>query len=244
MRFPITTLRRLLETRAVKDFLGVEVKEITQTAPEKLTGLKITKGVLHPTYKVRESKTYYVQNLSAQDREFIVDHLVRADWALLDKKDDVLKRGPDVFRFNLKVDAGKTDSKEIVEERVIKDKVLHLKELTEGKIKELLNSSVPSAEVKAGLSKAMDLRSKLATSQKQLAELKEQLKSLSDDQSRLRENLKIIPQTAEPYKKFLQKFVDQETEIESFQKQIRQLEATVQTQTRELEVFIAALNAE
>ena len=88
------------------------------------------------------------------------------------------------------------------------------------------------------------MNTKLAETAKNLAEQEKQLKLLSDDQARLRENLKIIPQTSEPYKKFLDKFVSQEGEIEGYQKQIRQLQATVQQQQRELDVFIAALTVE
>ncbi len=224
--------------------LGIEVKEVTKVAKDKLTGLRIQKGVLHPTYKMRESKTYLVQNLSSQDREFVVDHVVRPEWVLLGAADEVVKRGPEVFRFTIDAAKGKTASKEIVEELTIKDRVLSLKDLSENMLKEFLTSPVVSAEVKAGLAKWHGLSEKLAESQKQLAEVEKQLKTLSDDQSRLRSNLQIIPQTAEPYKKFLQKFVDQESEIEGFQRQIRQLQSAVQTQQRELTMFIAALNAE
>ena len=43
---------------------------------------------------------------------------------------------------------------------------------------------------------------------------------------------------------FLQKFVDQETEIEGFQRQIRQLETTVRDQQKEYDTLIATLAAE
>ena len=62
------------------------------------------------------------------------------------------------------------------------------------------------------------------------------MQQLSTDQSRLRENLKIIPQTSEPYKKFLEKFVAQESAIEAYQKQIRESQTAVQQQTREIDV--------
>ena len=61
---------------------------------------------------------------------------------------------------------------------------------------------------------------------------------------RLRENLKIIPQSSEPFKKLLDKFLSQETEIENFQKQIRQLQTALQTRQRNFETFVAGLTVE
>src|SRR5581483_9952677 len=223
--------------------LGIEVKQITQAQPEKLHALKIVKGIVIPTQKVRESKTYFVQNLSEQARNFTVDHIVRPDWVRLDPQGDS-QRGPGVFRFTLEVPAGKTANKEVLEERTFPEKGKSVKELTETKIREYLGSPVPSAEVKAGLSKALALNLVLTESQRKLAELEKQLKSLSDDQARLRENLRIIPQTSEAYKQFLEKFVLQESQIDTYQKQIRDLQVSVQTQQKEYELFVSNLTAD
>src|SRR5207248_5161346 len=106
------------------------------------------------------------------------------------------------------------------------------------------NNPATSADVKAGLAKALELARKVAETTKQLSAVEKQLDLLSKDQARLRENLKIIPTTSEHYKKFLEKFVGQETRIETLQNQIAQLQATLQTQEREYEVFVTTLNAE
>ena len=67
---------------------------------------------------------------------------------------------------------------------------------------------------------------------------------LTEDQARMRENLNIIPQSSEHFKKFLEKFVGQETQIEGLQKQLREVQTSVQQSQRDYEVFIANLNAE
>ncbi len=67
---------------------------------------------------------------------------------------------------------------------------------------------------------------------------------MAKDQARLRENLKIIPMTSEHYKQFLEKFVNQETRIDTFQTQIQQLQAALQTQERAYEAFVTTLTAE
>jgi hypothetical protein len=222
--------------------LGIEVKPVTVTTAPRLVDLKIKKGVLYPKFKVRETKTYFVQNLSGDKRVFTVDHVVRPEWRRLD--DDQEQAGPAVFRFQLEVHAGKTGNKTIVEEHTRQDTMPGIKEVPETKLREFLADPAPSADVKAGLTKALNLSGKLIEQKHQLDETTKELKALSDDQARLRSNLAIIPQSAEPYKQFLQKFVRQESEIDTFQRQIRELQTAVQKQQKEYDGFVAGLNAE
>ncbi len=223
---------------------GISVKYLVQADPEKLKALRIQKGFIMPTLKVRESKTYFVQNFSDVAREFTVDHIVPAGWIRLAGDGSVLQRGPDVFHFTLKTKVSETAKKEVTEERTFEQKGALVKDLSEEKLSEYLASPVPSPAVKAALAKVLGMNTKLAETGRNLAEQEKQLKQLSDDQARLRENLKIIPQNAEPYKKFLDKFVNQEGEIEGYQKEIRQIQAALQKQQRERDVFIGALTVE
>lgn len=237
----------LVTPKDVKPFyavgLGIEVKQVVNTDEEKLTELKIVKGNLYPRLKVRQTTAYYVQNLSDQERHFVVDHVVRPEWVLLGKE-GIAKRGPDVFRFTLEAKAGKTADKEVIEEKTHLGKIQSVKDAPELKLQEYLASPVPSGDVKSALTRYIDLAGKLHDNQHKLKETDKQLQALSTDQSRLRENLKIIPQTSEPYKKFLEKFVTQEAEIDGLQKQIRQLQGSVQSQEKEVARLLANMNAE
>ncbi|MBM4069697.1 MAG: DUF4139 domain-containing protein [Planctomycetes bacterium] len=222
--------------------LGIEVKQVVQTDEPKLTELKIVKGNLYPRMKVRETTAYYVQNLSDQERKFVVDHVVRPEWALLGQ-DGIAKRGPDVFRFTLEAKAGKTADRQVVEEKILASKAQSVKDTRELTLQEYLASPIASGDVKAALNRYIDLSGKLRDNQHKLKEADKQLTALSTDQSRLRENLKIIPQTSEPYKKFLEKIVTQETEIDTLQRQIRQLQGSVQSQEKEVAKLLASMNA-
>jgi hypothetical protein len=223
--------------------LGIEVKQVLKRHEEKLVSLKIQKGIATPTLQTRESKVYYVQNLSDQDRDFTVDHIIRPDWARLGENGDK-QAGPGVYRFTLHVAKGKTGNQEIDEETIATAKGTSLKDLSEIKIREYINNSATSAAVRAGLTKLLELASKVADTGKQLGSQEKQLDALSKDQARLRENLKIIPTTSEHYKKFLEKFVSQEARIETLQNQVQELQAALQNHERVYEGFVTTLNAE
>lgn len=223
--------------------MGIEVKPVLHRSEDKLIGLKIKKGQVTAKHRQKESKTYFVQNLSDQDCTFTVDHIVRPDWVrLVDKGQE--QKGPAVFRFELKVAQGKTGTQDIEEERTFEQKPVYLKEVTPQQIKLWLNTAVPSDAVKAGFTKYLTLSDQVKETREKLDQTNSELTRLEKDQSRLRENLKIIPQSQDAYKKFLDKFVAQETRIEELQQRIRDTQATLEAQTRTLDLFVATLNAE
>jgi hypothetical protein len=98
--------------------------------------------------------------------------------------------------------------------------------------------------VKEILGKILELNGKYAETQRRLGEQQSHLKIVSEDQARVRENLKIIPASAEPYKSFLQKFVAMETEIENLQRDLRRLQADLRKQEAALEAYVGSQNAE
>ena len=67
---------------------------------------------------------------------------------------------------------------------------------------------------------------------------------VTDDQVRLRANLKEMPSTAAAYQRYLDKFDAQETQIEKYQEEIKKLQETEFKQKKELEDFLAGFSAE
>ena len=76
----------------------------------------MNKGILYQTTRVREEKTYNLKNRSEHDRTVLIEHPFRPDFSLV-SKDKPAERARDVYRFEVKLPAGKTASQEIVEER-------------------------------------------------------------------------------------------------------------------------------
>jgi len=222
---------------------GIAVKPMVHHDEDKLVGLKIEKGFLIPMWKSRESRTYHVQNLSSEDRNFTIDHVIRSDWARIDPKGEP-QAGPGVHRFKLDVSKGKTASQGVVEERVHAGKGTWLKTAPEPMLREYLQHPTPRPDVKAALTRTLMFQVRAADALKQAAELERQLKTAGEDQARLRENLKIVPPSSDVYKKFLDKFVTQESEIDGLQKTLRQAQAVLTSTQRDFDAFVATLNAE
>ena len=107
-----------------------------------------------------------------------------------------------------------------------------------------LGGAVRFDEVQDALKRAIDFRTKLATTQRELQQQQRLLGDIAKDQERLRANLREMPQTAAAYKRYLDKFDKQETEIENFQAQIKNLQDTEHQQKTEYDTFLAGLDVE
>jgi hypothetical protein len=222
--------------------LGTEVHAVPHSDNGKITSVKIVKGVVYTTTKVKDSKTYTIANRNDVDRTVLIEHPNRTDFKLT-SKDKPWETARDVHRFQVKVPAGKTLPYTVSEERDFGSSVA-LTNSDDQFIRIVLNEKVTSDKVKAALTRALALRGKLAQSQRELQQQQRQLNDITADQDRLRKNLREMPPTAAAYKRYLKKFDDQETQIEKFQALIKELQDSEHAQRKDYEAFLTALNVE
>jgi hypothetical protein len=223
--------------------LGTEVNPVPSSDNGRFTMIKAVKGVIETTTKVRETKTYTVKNRNETERLVLIEHPVRNEFKLVEDKVKPAEVAADVYRFEVKVPAGKTETQAVTEERVIAQNFL-VSNSDDNTIRILMNSPVASAKVKKGLQEALELRWAAARTQREIAEQQNQLKVITDDQVRLRANLKEMPATAAAYKRYLEKFDAQETQIEDYQAKIKELQGVEFKQRKELEDYLANFSAE
>jgi hypothetical protein len=222
--------------------LGTEVNPVPSSDNGKLTVVKAVKGILYTTTKIRETKTYTITNRNDAERVVLIEHPVRNEFKLVDS-DKPAETASDFYRFQVKVPAGKSDKQVVTEEHTFQQSI-QLTNLDDNNIRIFINNPITSAKVKEGLDNAMKLRWATAKTQRDIQELQRQLNTITTDQTRLRENLKTMPSTAAAYKRYLEKFDQQETEIEKYQADIKKLQGVEFAQKKEFEDFLANFNAE
>jgi hypothetical protein len=221
---------------------GTEVKVEGKPGTDQLAAVKVVKGLLHATHKHRKSKTYLVKNRSGQDRTLVIEHPFQEGWDLV-TPEKAAERTREVYRFQVAVKAGQAARHDVVEENRRVD-IMKLKGGDEAAVQYFLKSPVPSPQLKEALGKMQTLSGRLTDTRRDLAQAQAQLKEITDDQTRLRANFEKMPPTSAAYKRYLEKFDAQETEIEKLQVLIKAKQATEKTQAKELEDYVAALNVE
>jgi hypothetical protein len=160
----------------------------------RLTQVKVIKGVLSITTKLRETKTYTVKNRNPQDRAVLIERPVRSEFKLVDTaKPAEMARG--AYPFEVKVPAGQTAKETVTEERNVGSSI-PLTDSPDEQVRLFLQSPVVSEKVKEGLKKAQELRREWAKAQRAVGERQRQLQAVAEDQGRLRANLREVPQSA------------------------------------------------
>ena len=222
--------------------LGSEVKTSDKTAPEQLIAVKINKGVVQASHKLREAKTYTLTNRSKHDRTVIVEHPIRTEWKLIAPQ-KATEQSRDVYRFAVKVAAGKSARLEVTEEQTRQTRTA-LSSADEGVVKVFVASRVVSPRVREAMEKAVGLRNQQAATKRELAHAEKRLKAIHDDQTRLRANIDRLPQTSAAYKRYLKKFDDQETQIEKLQAAIQEKQEEEKQQQQDYEGYLSRLTVE
>jgi hypothetical protein len=219
--------------------IGVEVRPIIKTTPSRLVELQIVKGLVSARYRVDESKAYFIQNLTDEDREFTIDHVIRPDWQLL--TDGKVEKGPGVHRLVAKVLAGKTAKAVVNEEHFHMIDARRLGGLSQSELQSFVTSKAVQPAVHKAVEELLRRDAALEKEGRQLTEMQRRFKVLSADQSRMRENLKIVSKDSEPHKRFLVKFEKQENQLEELQTQNRTVEALIESQRKDREDWLSSL---
>ncbi|MFL5244634.1 MAG: DUF4139 domain-containing protein [Gemmataceae bacterium] len=233
--------------------LGTEVEAVNPTSNGRLTKVKVYKGLIYSTTRVQEGKTYRAKNRSDQDRRLIIEHPYRSDFNLVKatyedsaKKSHEIKpseRARDVYRFEISAPAGKSISADVLEERDVVSTV-QLNNTDNDTIRYFLSQTVSTPKVKEALQKAMELKNKHSGTQQELAQVEKQLKVVTDDQARVRANLKETPATAPVYKRYLEKLEKQEAQIEQMQASQKKLQDAELAERQAFDNYLAALDVE
>jgi hypothetical protein len=222
--------------------LGTEVEPVIKHDPVRYTLVKIVKGIVHTTTKLRATKTYNVKNRAEQDRVVLIEHPFRPDFKLV-SKEQPKERARDVYRFEVSVPAGKSARQEVIEERDLVNQIA-LSNLDDNTMKVIFSSNVTSKPVVEALKKSQDMKFQMGETQRELAHARQQLADIERDQTRIRANLKDTPATAAAYKKYLEKLDAQEGEIDKLTVRIKELQDTENRQRKEYESYLANLSVE
>ena len=149
----------------------------------------------------------------------------------------------DVYRFELKVPAGQTAKQTVTEERDVGSAV-QLTNSPDEQVRVFLQSPVVSEKVKEGLKKAQGLRWEWGKTQREIAEQQRQLQAITEDQTRLRANLREVPQSSPLHKRYLDKLNRQEDEVEKYRAEVKKLQGQEHEQKKALDEFLAAFSAD
>ena len=230
------------ETRLLSYGIDLKLDAQHEQKPGKTSVLtaKVSDGTLTLTRKYRTVHAYSFQNDTDAVRTVILEHPYDRNYGLVDtpasyETTDALRR----FKFEAKP-GGRTDFV-VTAEITADEEVLLTDDFDAEQFLAYANGGAVPQKVKDALSKAADLQRQVGDAKRKLDETEQQLKSIADEQGRLRENMKTVDSKSDYYKRLLKKLDDGETRIETLQQQRDDLRDTLDAKRQALRDYLSNL---
>jgi len=222
--------------------LGTEVAPVAANDNGRRTSVKIVKGVIQTTLKFKESKTYTITNRSEQDRTVLVEQPFRSQFKLVSEAKPV-ETASDVYRFQVNVAKGKTEKLTVSEERDDGERI-EINNSDDGRIQMIINEPLASKEIKDALHTSLKMKWELAKTLQEIQNDQREQDRIRNEQPRIRENIKVLPESDPLLKKLRDKLLAQENDIEKYEANIKSLHAKADQQRKDFESYLVNLTIE
>ena len=204
---------------------------------------KIIKGVLLITNKNVAIQEYRADNKGDKDKTLVIEHPIRQGWKLVDT-DKPLETTEMLYRFKGQVPAGKATVLKVTEEVIESQEFAILPNSDVGSFDWYSKQGEISKAVREALIKVMQMKYAIVDVERKINDHDVQVNNITQEQNRLRENMKTVNAQSEYYTRLMKKLNDQETSIEKLQSEKEELQKTLVSRHNELEKYLTDLNVE
>lgn len=222
--------------------LHTEIVLTTEPAKRSVEAVSFAGGRMIAKEISRQSTQYRIRNRGTQDRTVIVEQPIRAGWKLAAIAKPI-ETTRDLYRFEVVAKAGETATLDVpMESATVEEQ--EIARVSDEMLRHYAASAVAKPAVKDAVTKLIALRAATDATKKSIADEEAALKAIGEDQIRIRANLERVPKESEAYKRYLKKFDEQETEIETRQAKVKTLKAKSTDDEKAYKDFSEKLKAE
>jgi hypothetical protein len=200
---------------------------------------RIVKGVLHVDHKYVASVEYAADNKGNADKVLVIEHPIRQNWKLVDSRKPT-ETTPTLYRFQGPAPAGRVTTLTVKEETVRVETMAILPTDVGVLLTYSRKGEIPAA-VRDALARAIQLKQAMLDTDRQVAARTQQITEITQEQNRIRENMKTVDRTAQYYQRLLGKLNEQESALERLQGEKDALAVRRDAQRRSLEEYVAGL---
>jgi hypothetical protein len=234
--------RRLLSYAAD---IGVLVGSRLEGTPERLVRVRARDGIVIQETEERATHTYTARSEESSAVTLIIEHRQRQEWKLTGDSPPI-ETTPDAYRFRVVLDPRKDATLTVREVRAGETRV-SLGDFMDSLNAQVARGGTGSESLQRALEPLMAKRSEVADIERQLGSLEGQLRSIVEDQQRLRENMKALRGSTEE-KQLLQRYTrqldDQENKLEALRREIATTTSRRDAARQELNVLIGSFSYE
>jgi len=224
--------------------LGVRVDAKSESRPQRVTRVRIRRGVMSMTREMQQSTTYTVRDDDTTPRTVLIEHPLRVGWKLAEGTPKPEETTSNVYRFRVSVKPKETSKLEVGESEPL-DTRYEISNVTDDQITLFLNQKSINAEVEAALRKIVEQKNRVAALDAEISRRNDEKQKIYDDQQRIRENLKALkgsPEERALTQRYTQQLADQETRLETLQKETQDFQTKRDQAQDELDKMIQDLS--
>jgi hypothetical protein len=201
--------------------LDTEVAPESKAHPEQITSVRIAKGTLIIDRKYTRSQEYAVKNSSKKAKNVLIEYGRDPNWTLVSPKAPAEKTR-DKYRFLVVAKPGEP-AKLVVDESRTEPQMIALSNVDDNTVAWYIRSNKVSEKVKSALASVIKQKQAIQETAQKRQQLEQQIRSISDEQGRIRDDMGKLDHGTDLYKRYVKKLSDQEDEIERLQPQIKEL---------------------
>jgi hypothetical protein len=225
--------------------LGVLVDAKQKADHQRVTKVVIAHGTMTQSTEEREENIYTIRNRDTTTRTVVIEHPARPGWKLTDDEKPA-ESSASFHRFRLTVEPTKTTTLLVKEYRPILNSY-QLTNVNDHQIKFFLEQKMINPEVEKALRKIALQKSDLAVLEAVITGRRSQVSSITEDQQRVRENMKALKGSAEEkalVERYVRELNEQEDRVQALRREITEIEQKRDAAQSALNGMIEALQME
>jgi hypothetical protein len=225
--------------------LGVLVDAKQKADNQRVTRVVIAHGTMTQSTQERQENTYTIRNRDTSIRALVIEHPARPGWKLADDEKPT-ESSASFHRFRLSIEPKKTTTLVVKEYRPIMNSY-RLTNVTDNEIKFFLEQKMINPEVEEALRRIVSQKNDVAVIEAVITRRRSQVSSISEDQQRVRENMKALKGSAEEkalVERYVHELNEQEDRVQSLRHEIADLQQKRDAAQSTLNEMIGALQME
>ena len=223
--------------------LAINASSRRSTERQRVTRVRVNKGVLIQDSEMLETKTYTFRNEDTSPRAVIVEHPVRAGYSLRgDAKPE--ETTAQWMRFRVEVGAKQTATLKVEEARPL-EASFQVSQLNRDQVALFVKERSISPAVEEALRGVFRQSSAVENLESQHDAREEEIHKIYDDQQRIRENLKALTDSANEkalVQRYTKQLDDQETRLDALRQESADLQTQIDNANDALEKTIQGLS--
>jgi hypothetical protein len=205
--------------------LGVQVEPRNGDERQTVRRVTISRGTLVQQSEQSAKRVYTIRNNDTSDRRIVLEHPIRAGWKLAGGVTPV-ETSADVYRFVVPVAAKKTETFTVTEQQPI-EQTFRVADIDDQQLTIFIRESGGDPAIKNALAPVIAARAALAALSTDIAARTTEMKRISDEQQRIRQNMTSLRNSADEQqllRRYTAQLSQQEDRMEALRREMEDLE--------------------